>query len=186
MTPSLLSSTQIPKLYREVIKPKFPNGAAKSWDILEDGLKEAKDSVLQLIPDYATCVIKKVSQECVTNLEPAHTIPRLYRRTNKEVPRQPSSYVNNVLKPLESLRGNLPQQYKQEWIHRIVQTITDRYFEITSEVLTSVKRTEDSLMKLKKNRKSLVPVSSSGMSDDNKIRLQLALDIQEYTAKVVY
>lgn len=107
MTPSLLSSTQIPKLYREVIKPKFPNGAAKSWDILEgdgtvmdrtynvmkmcmyifctDGLKEAKDSVLQLIPDYATCVIKKVSQECVTNLEPAHTIPRLYRRTNKEV-----------------------------------------------------------------------------------------------------
>ena len=53
-------------------------------------------------------------------------------------------------------------------------------------MLTSVKRTEDSLMKLKKNRKSLVPVSSSGMSDDNKIRLQLALDIQEYTAKVVY
>lgn len=52
-------------------------------------------------------------------------------------------------------------------------------------MLTSVKRTEDSLLKLKKNRKSLVPVSSSGMSDDNKIRLQLALDIQEYTSKVL-
>ena len=52
-------------------------------------------------------------------------------------------------------------------------------------MLTSVKRTEDSLLKLKKNRKSLVPVSTGGMSDDNKIRLQLALDIQEYTAKVI-
>ena len=60
-----------------------------------------------------------------------------------------------------------------------------RYFEITAEVLTSVKRTEDSLMKLKKNRKSLVPVSSGGMSDDNKIRLQLAFDIREYTSKVI-
>lgn len=46
----------------------------------------------------------------------------------------------------------------------------------------SVKRTEDSLMKLRRNRQSLLPVS--GMSDDNKIRLQLALDIEEYQAQV--
>ena len=52
-------------------------------------------------------------------------------------------------------------------------------------MLTSVKRTEDSLLKLKRNRKSLVPSSpASGMSDDNKIRLQLALDIKEYSARV--
>ena len=46
----------------------------------------------------------------------------------------------------------------------------------------SVKRTEDSLMKLRRNRQSLLPVS--GMSDDNKIRLQLALDIEEYHTQV--
>lgn len=57
-----------------------------------------------------------------------------------------------------------------------------RYYEITSEVLTSVKRTEDSLLKLRRKRQSLVP--SGGMSDDNKIRLQLALDIEEYSAQV--
>lgn len=58
-----------------------------------------------------------------------------------------------------------------------------RYFQITSEVLTSVKRTEDSLSKLKRKRQSVAPVSG-GMSDDNKIRLQLALDIEEYIAQV--
>ena len=57
-----------------------------------------------------------------------------------------------------------------------------RYYEITSEVLTSVKRTEDSLFKLRRNRQSLLP--AAGMSDDNKIRLQLALDIEEYNSQV--
>ena len=57
-----------------------------------------------------------------------------------------------------------------------------RYYEITSEVLTSVKRTEDSLLKLRRKRQSLVPLG--GMSDDNKIRLQLALDIEEYSSQV--
>ena len=37
-------------------------------------------------------------------------------------------------------------------------------------------------MKLRRNRQSLLPVS--GMSDDNKIRLQLALDIEAYNAQV--
>ena len=57
-----------------------------------------------------------------------------------------------------------------------------RYHEITSEVLTSVKRTEDSLLKLRRNRQSLLP--TSGMSDDNKIRLQIALDIETFCSKV--
>ena len=61
-----------------------------------------------------------------------------------------------------------------------------RYYAITDEVLTSVKRTEESLMKLKQSRKSstLMADVSSGMSDDNKIRLQLAMDIEQYSQKV--
>ena len=45
-------------------------------------------------------------------------------------------------------------------------------------------RTEDSLLKLKRNRKSAVPATAGVMSDDNKIRLQLALDIEEYSIQV--
>ena len=61
-----------------------------------------------------------------------------------------------------------------------------RYYTITDEVLTSVKRTEESLLKLKQSRKSstLMADVSSGMSDDNKIRLQLAMDIKQYLQKV--
>lgn len=61
-----------------------------------------------------------------------------------------------------------------------------RYFEIASELLTSVQRTEESLLKLKSYRKSLTPSAAGGVTDDNKIRLQLALDIEEFTVQVSY
>ena len=59
-----------------------------------------------------------------------------------------------------------------------------RYHELTSEVLSNVKRTEDSLLKLKRSRKSLIPETSNGISDDNKIRIQLSLDIESYINQV--
>ena len=68
-------------------------------------------------------------------------------------------------------------------------SFTCRYFEVGGELLTSVQRTEESLLKLKSYRKSLVPTLSlvgGGMTDDNKIRLQLALDIEEFTMQVYY
>ena len=46
-------------------------------------------------------------------------------------------------------------------------------------LLTSVQWTEESLLKLK----SLTPPTAGGMTDDNKIRLQLALDIEEFTGR---
>lgn len=56
-----------------------------------------------------------------------------------------------------------------------------RYYETVSDVLNSVRKMEESLKRLKQARKTTVanPVgASSGMSDDDKIRLQLALDVQ--------
>ena len=51
------------------------------------------------------------------------------------------------------------------------------------DLLTSVKKTEDSLLKLQLGRRSAVNISS-GMSDDNKIRLQLSLDIAAFSQQV--
>ena len=50
-----------------------------------ESLKETTSQLKELVPKYATCIVYKISQHCIQNLEPAHTIPRLYRRTNREV-----------------------------------------------------------------------------------------------------
>ena len=71
----------------------------------------------------------------------------------------------------------------------LVHLLCNRYRVITSDVLTSIKRTEDSLMRLKRSRKQLG--SGSGgqgsnqegqcvISDDDKIRLQFTLDTEEF------
>jgi hypothetical protein len=56
-----------------------------------------------------------------------------------------------------------------------------RYFETVSDVLNSVKKMEESLKRLKQARRTMAtnPVGpSGGLSDDDKIRLQLALDVE--------
>jgi len=64
-----------------------------------------------------------------------------------------------------------------------------RYHAVTGDVLTSIKRTEDSLMRLKRSRKqpgsgasgqALNQENASAMSDDDKIRLQFTLDTEEF------
>lgn len=71
---------------------------------------------------------------------------------------------------------------------QLVTTIScPRYFETVSDVLNSVRKMEESLKRLKQARRSPAtnPVSSSGgMSDDDKIRLQLALDVEHLGEQV--
>jgi len=51
---------------------------------------------------------------------------------------------------------------------------------MTNDVLISVKKMEDSLKRLKRGKAA----SSVGMSDDNKIRTQISLDVKEFTSQV--
>lgn len=62
--------------------------------------------------------------------------------------------------------------------------VSFRYCTVTSDVLTSVKKMEDSLKRLKKVRGTEKSSGSQGMSDDDKIRQQLVLDISNYGTQV--
>ena len=58
-----------------------------------------------------------------------------------------------------------------------------RFYTVTSDVLTAVKKMEDSLKRLKKGR-GTEKSGSQGMTDDDKIRQQLILDIGFYGDQV--
>ena len=59
-----------------------------------------------------------------------------------------------------------------------------RYLVITSDVLTSVKKMEESLRRLRTARGTSSAGGSQGMTDDDKIRLQLCLDVKELSTQV--
>lgn len=66
---------------------------------------------------------------------------------------------------------------------------SDRYMSAVEGLLTSVQKTEESLKRLKRIRDKPTGVSTSenqGTSDDEKIRIQLRIDVLSYIKMVSY
>nr|CAH0108522.1 unnamed protein product [Daphnia galeata] len=55
-----------------------------------------------------------------------------------------------------------------------------RYLAAVSDVLTSVQKTEESLKRLRKDRNTSASIATVGMSDDDKIRIQLVIDVDSF------
>ncbi|KAH9412644.1 Conserved oligomeric Golgi complex subunit 2 [Dermatophagoides pteronyssinus] len=136
----------------------------------------------------------EIVNECKIWLNQVNDIPRLYRRTNKEKPKEASNYVDKCLRQLIDCMGMLGNHNNDstntmmmintnQCLLDILNDLTVHYKHLTLEVLTSVQKTEESLKKLKKhkgfgNSTTMVAANqSSNMSDDDKIRLQIYFDV---------
>ncbi|XP_041044306.1 conserved oligomeric Golgi complex subunit 2 [Carcharodon carcharias] len=175
---------QLPDLL-EIIKPRLENIGFANFSLISEALADTQTSVVSSLPALSDRIIEELSEACFSYLKNASEVPRLYRRTNKEVPSKASLYVENALKPLHHLQSQYNNVVKenriQEWLSGALRISTERYYETVSDVLSSVKKMEESLKRLKQARKSAAVSNTgtnSGISDDNKIRLQLALDVE--------
>lgn len=127
-------------------------------------------------------------RQCDASLRQVSDLPRIYRKTNKEVPTKASNYVYNCIDSIGSVVSNEAQVWKSEWTRDVLNEITTHYKHFTSEVLISVQKIEDSLKRLKKskigNQNNQMRKIPSNMSDDDKIRLQIYYDVEEYGKQV--
>ena len=112
-------------------------------------------------------------------------IPRMYRRTNRELPSKPCSYITNIVEELKSFHVSLKEKCSltilSSWLGHGCNTILELYLVQVQDVLSNVTKMEESLKKLKKVREKNNGVTgkdkAGGLSDDDKIRLQLYLDV---------
>ncbi|XP_059119813.1 conserved oligomeric Golgi complex subunit 2 isoform X2 [Peromyscus eremicus] len=169
----------------EIVKPKLEMIGFKNFSSISAALEDSQSSLSAHMPALSSRIVQDLSESCFSYLKSALEVPRLYRRTNKEVPSTASSYVDSALKPFYQLQHGHGNKVKpavmQQWLQEALSESTHKYFETVSDVLNSVKKMEESLKRLKQARRAPTtnPVSSSGgMSDDDKIRLQLALDVE--------
>ncbi|XP_027451122.1 conserved oligomeric Golgi complex subunit 2 isoform X2 [Zalophus californianus] len=175
---------QLPELL-ETIKPKLEMIGFKNFSSVS-ALEDSQTSLAACVPALSNRIIQDLSESCFSYLKSALEVPRLYRRTNKEVPTTASSYVDSALKPFYQLQSGHKDKLKpaiiQQWLEGALSESTHKYYETVSDVLSSVRKMEESLKRLKQARKSSpanpVGPSGGGMSDDDKIRLQLALDVE--------
>lgn len=179
-----LLMSEIHILFKEVMLKKLELRNEQS-ELVEDALKEQLNGLNDLCPDIGVLVVKHLTIQCAQHLKLVMDIPRLYRKTNREVPTKPSGYVILILKPLETfisdVTGLISEDLRTRWLKDIIDATTKQYFAVTSDVITSIKKMEDSLKRLKRARdKSAGQIVSGAMTDDDKIRLQLIIDAEHF------
>ncbi|XP_071080140.1 conserved oligomeric Golgi complex subunit 2-like isoform X1 [Haliotis cracherodii] len=178
----------LPDLFLNTVKPKLEADGFPNPDSLKDTFVECGSSVLERLPKFQVFVSGDLIGQCCVYLKQVSDIPRLYRRTNRDVPSKPSTYIISLGKPLklfldehaEALGGKL----RTGFLKTVFSSLAEQYFGVTSEVLSSVKKMEDSLKRLKKARGTDKTGGGQGISDDDKIRQQLIIDIANFGEQV--
>ncbi|XP_014225281.1 conserved oligomeric Golgi complex subunit 2 [Trichogramma pretiosum] len=169
-----------------IASAKVVNLSSVIMDSLNDTINESSQCLKSLLPQITEELVGELLRHSGTHLRQISDIPRLFRRTNREVPTKPCAYVRRTLEFLERFsadyRSAVPET-SSHWLSLAASGLTQQYISSVTDVLTSVQKTEESLRRLKKIRDKSAGIStteSQGTSDDEKIRIQLLIDVQSY------
>jgi len=141
-------------------------------------VSEAISSVSSLLPLINDALVCTITAGPLKQIKGVLEIPRMYRRTNREPPRKPCPYVVNISTSLATFASSNPHTGLAEWLRQAKEVLLVAYQEQVSDVLGNVAKMEESLRKLKKVReRQETREAKPGLSDDDKIRLQLYVDV---------
>ncbi|CAG7721319.1 unnamed protein product [Allacma fusca] len=140
-------------------------------------------------------MVEMVVNRSISSMSSVTEVPRLFRRTNRDVPTRSSDYVDAILLPIQSLKNSIASVHMDSLWDMVGQEasmqVSQRYQAQVQEVLTSVQRMEESLKRLKKvkgQNQTMNNVNSSGdlkiLSDDDKIRNQISLDVNHFCTQI--
>ena len=191
-----------------VILKAFPRLSVERADLLRGAVVEGSARLRGQQAPLTALIVEHISGKCKAQLKQVSDIPRLYRRTNKELPTKPCAYMTAVLSPLDAffqehrplLDGGLGADGLRDWLAKIFGAVAGTYLENVSEVLAAVQKMEESLKRLKRVRDTR-KVGGGGegaadaaagaegggraaISDDDKIRLQLYLDVSFFLGRM--
>jgi hypothetical protein len=192
---SKMTEQHLESLLSDVVWPALPSDLSDTGnqyfiDSLQDGTLELKKQ----LPILSGVITDKVATKGMTYLKQVSDIPRLYRRTNRDLPTKSCTYLVAMLDPIikfeEENKSKCPNKVLHSWLVDMFTKISVKYLTNVSEVLDAVQKMEESLRRLKRVRDKNNASSTGGadkpgdkdkgVSDDDKIRLQLLVDVKHY------
>ncbi|KAL3913713.1 MAG: hypothetical protein SGARI_000516, partial [Bacillariaceae sp.] len=149
--------------------------------IVSEMMKEAAGQIHPLVESaWNEIIVNLMTKKCSGPLAAVKGVVATYRMTNRPPPTQASPYVGTILRPLKEFSRDFslrtPDYIGSQWKILVLSAITDRYSAAVEELIATVQRTEVALQNRRARR-----AASGGISDGDKVKLQLYLDFQAYS-----
>lgn len=139
-----------------------------------------KDVLNQLVEStelkISSSITNRITTSCSETLKLVQSATNQYRHTNKQPPTEPSSFIPNLFKPYHSLVNQnakwIDDRHQLIWAEQVAKFVITQYSTIVSDILTKLDTAGSTLKKVSKFPKGQ-------MSDEDKIRLQILMDIEQ-------
>ncbi|TFY54551.1 hypothetical protein EVJ58_g8796 [Rhodofomes roseus] len=187
--------SQVLKIWRGelcIMLPEVDSG--ESDPSPEDALRQALSGLTSLIPSLSGQIITILSRRACEALLSMRSIPSQFRAmsSSRRTPTEPSYFVSLIFKPVktffavegpEGAGGPLKDEFMQAYVEEIFEIVAQRYIHF----LSAMRKTEESLRRLKKGKKSAFSLfggstakDDDGRADEEKIRAQMMLDVAAF------
>jgi hypothetical protein len=152
--------------------------------LASDIMLESSRGIAPLVShSWNALIVDNLTLQCCAPLSAVKGVAATYRMTNRPPPTQASPFVASILRPLQefgkSYASRTPPQIGDDWKRSVVSSVSDKYSLAVEELIATVKRTEEAL-KGRATRRTM----AGGMSDGEKVKLQLFLDHREFKKHV--
>jgi conserved oligomeric Golgi complex subunit 2 len=152
--------------------------------LAKEVLSEASGQIAPIVlKAWNEVIVNFLTRRCCQPLAAVKGVAATYRMTNRPPPSQASPFVATILRALKDFDGEFrhrtPPQVGVRWKIEVVNTVAQRYSMAVEELIATVQRTEVAMQK-RKTRKT----AAGGMSDGEKVKLQLLLDFKAFSMSV--
>ncbi|GAA6061648.1 hypothetical protein JCM10212_002525 [Sporobolomyces blumeae] len=182
---SRLLERRVTELFEERIQARLPGDDPSQPDCAAEVMREALASLTSIVPSLSSQITTILIKRCAEHLKLVRSVASQVRASTRKGPSEPSYFVHNILKELKAYLGGpgrvVEEELRTTWATTVVDEIAVRY----AAILSTQKKTEDSLRWLKKGRQGLSffgrATSSStddGSTDDDRVKLQMQLDVE--------
>ncbi|KIM75524.1 hypothetical protein PILCRDRAFT_827237 [Piloderma croceum F 1598] len=190
-------NSRVLAFFREVIVVMLPEpsdlGDGDDMQV-EDALRHQLSVLNALIPPMSNQITHILTRRSCDALQPVRSILSQFRAmSNKRTPTEPSYFVPSILRPVRNFFGSasndgpgepLKNDFMRPCATEIFESVCHRYI----YYLTAMKKTEESLRRLKKGQKSTFSLfggsntaKDNDRRDEERTRTQMILDVNAFS-----
>ncbi|PIL35979.1 hypothetical protein GSI_01639 [Ganoderma sinense ZZ0214-1] len=186
--------SQVMKLWREELIAMLPDSTLAEGEhggTPEDALKHSLSKLTALVPTLTNQIVLILSRRGCDALLPMRSIPSQFRASAKKMPTDPSYFVSLIFKHTKAFFGIQTVDGPASTLKdSLLAPVAADVFEVVAQryiyFLSAMKKTEESLRRLKKGKKATYSLFGSskgdddGRADEDKIRTQMILDVDAF------